>query len=168
MNHSNPLTRLSRSLRGAALATGLTAATALGLGALPQPAWASNETPVSITGARVISADDGKALSASRSALFVDTRNAMNFGKGHVPGAITASYKEKSEKVEGFDASKDEFDIAKLPGDKNTKLVFYSDGPAGWKSYKAAVLAVKAGYRNVMYMRGGFAEWEAKGLPVER
>lgn len=123
---------------------------------------------MSITGARVISADDGKALAASRSALFVDTRNAMNFGKGHVPGAITASYKEKSEKVEGFDASKDEFDMAKLPGDKNAKLVFYSDSPGGWKSYKAAVLAVKADYRNVMYMRGGFAEWEGKGLPVER
>jgi rhodanese-related sulfurtransferase len=46
--------------------------------------------------------------------------------------------------------------------------VFYSDGLTGWKSYKAAVLAVKAGYKNVMYMRGGFAEWEAKGAPVER
>ena len=45
--------------------------------------------------------------------------------------------------------------------------MFYSDGPTGWKSYKAAVLAVKGGYKNVMYMRGGWDEWSGKGLPVE-
>jgi len=81
---------------------------------------------------------------------------------------VTAAYKEKSEKVENFDGSIDSFDFAKLPADKNAKLVFYSDGPTGWKSYKAAVLALKQGYPNVMYMRGGFADWTAKGLPVER
>jgi len=30
------------------------------------------------------------------------------------------------------------------------------------------VLAVKAGWKNVHYMRGGFADWQAKGAPVER
>lgn len=131
-------------------------------------ARASDETPTTVAGAKVISVDEGKALAAAKGALFVDTRNAMNFGKGHVPGAVSASYKEKSEKVANFDASKDEFELAKLPADKNAKVVFYSDGPTGWKSYKAAVLAVKGGWKNVMYMRSGFAEWEAKSLPVER
>lgn len=133
------------------------------------PALADGEeTPKSISGAKVISVDEGKTLAGSKAAAFFDTRSALNFGKGHVPGAVTASYKEKSEKVEGFDASKDDFDFARLPADKSAKVVFYSDGPTGWKSYKAAVLAVRAGYKNVMYMRGGFAEWEAKGYAVER
>jgi rhodanese-related sulfurtransferase len=133
------------------------------------PALADGEeTPKAISGAKVISVDEGKALSGAKAAAFFDTRSALNFGKGHVPGAVTASYKEKSEKVEAFDASKDDFDIARLPADKGAKVVFYSDGPSGWKSYKAAVLAVRAGYKNVMYMRGGFAEWESKGYAVER
>lgn len=126
------------------------------------------ETPTSISGAKVVSVDEAKGLAASKAAVFIDTRNPMNFGKGHVPGAVTAAYKEKSEPVENFDASQDSFTMEKLPADKSAKIVFYSDGPTGWKSYKAAVLAVKAGYKNVMYMRGGFAEWEAKGAPVER
>jgi rhodanese-related sulfurtransferase len=133
------------------------------------PALANKpETPTAIPGAKVITVDEGKALVGTKAATFIDTRNALNFGKGHVPGAVTAAYKEKSDPVENFDASQDSFAMDKLPADKNAKVVFYSDGPTGWKSYKAAVLAVRAGYKNVMYMRSGFAEWEAKGAPVER
>lgn len=143
-------------------------ASAIALVLAASAAWANVETPTSAPGVKVITVDEGKALATSKGASFFDTRNAMNFGKGHVPGAVSASYKEKSDKVADFDASKDEFDLAKLPADKNARVVFYSDGPTGWKSYKAAVLASRAGYKNVMYMRTGFAEWEAKGLPIER
>jgi len=146
----------------------ITCAALASLAVAVQPAFAAKpETPTSLAGAKVISADEGKTLVGDKSVVFVDTRNPLNFGKGHVPGAITASYKEKSEAVADFDASQDSFTMDKLPADKNAKIVFYSDGPTGWKSYKAAVLAVKAGYKNVMYMRGGFAEWQGKGHPVE-
>lgn len=133
------------------------------------PAWANKpETPTTAPGVKVIGVDEGKTLAASKGAVFVDTRNAMNFGKGRVPGAVSASYKEKSEPVAAFDASVDSFELAKLPADKNAKIVFYSDGPTGWKSFKAAVIASKSGYKQVLYMRAGFADWEAKGNPVER
>lgn len=125
-------------------------------------------TPTSLKGGKVISVDDAAALSKSKGAVFVDTRSTLNYGKGHVPGAIGAAYKEKSEKVENFDSSIDQFDFAKIPTDKAAKIVFYSDGPTGWKSYKAAVMAIKQGYTNVMYLRGGFNDWTAKNLPVER
>ena len=145
------------------------AATAVALTLAFTPAWANKpETPTAAPGIQVIDVTQGKALASAKSAVFVDTRNAMNFGKGHVPGAVSASYKEKSEPVANFDASVDAFEMAKLPADKNAKVVFYSDGPTGWKSFKAAVLASKAGYKNVLYMRDGYAQWEAKGLPVER
>ena len=143
------------------------AAVALAVSSLPALAD-KPETPTTLAGAKVIGVDEAKSLATGKTAVFVDTRNPMNFGKGHVPGAVTASYKEKSEPVAAFDATVDSFTMDKLPGDKGAKIVFYSDGPTGWKSYKAAVLAVKAGYKNVMYLRGGFAEWEAKGAPVER
>lgn len=125
------------------------------------------ETPTALKGGKVISIDEAAKLSASKGAQFVDTRSVVNFGKGHVPGAIAAAYKEKSEKVVDFDASVDSFDFAKIPADKTAKIVFYSDGPTGWKSYKASVLAIKEGYKNVMYMRDGFAGWTAKGLPTQ-
>lgn len=145
----------------------LAVALAFALGS--NPALADKpETPIKLNGGKLITAAEARQLVATKSAQFFDTRSAVNFGKGRVPGAATASYKEKSEPTPEFDASKDEFDLSKLPADKNARVVFYSDGPTGWKSYKAAVTAVKAGYRNVMYMRGGFAEWEAAGHAVER
>lgn len=124
-------------------------------------------TPTSLAGGKVISAEDGRKLSDKKAAFFVDTRNVVNFGKGHVPGANAIPYKGSSDDVENFDATKDQFDLSKLPSTKDQSLVFYSDGPTGWKSYKAAVLAVKAGYKNVNYMRAGWADWQSKGFPSE-
>ena len=123
-------------------------------------------TPATLAGGKVVTADEAKKLLDGKSAAFFDTRSAMNFGKGHLPGAMSIQYGEKSEYAESFDASKDRFDLAKLPPDKNAALVFYSHGPTGWKSYKAAVLAVRAGYKSVHYFRGGWSEWDAKKYPV--
>ena len=125
-------------------------------------------TPTSLKGGKVITVDEAAALSKAKGATFVDTRSTLNFGKGHIPGAVSVAYKEKSDKVENFDASQDQFEFAKIPQDKAAKIVFYSDGPTGWKSYKAAVMSVKQGYTNVMYLRGGFSDWSAKNLPVDR
>ena len=125
------------------------------------------ETPTSVKGARIITVDEAKGLLDKKAASFFDTRSPLNFGKGHVPGAILIAYKEKSEYVQDFDARQDSFDIARLPADKNARIVIHSDGPSGWKSYKATVLAVKAGYRNVLWMRDGYVGWTAKGFPVE-
>lgn len=148
----------------ASLASGLITATLL----LVHPvALAGDETPTTLNGGKVITVEEGKKLLDSKSALFIDTRAVLNFGKGHVPGAITASYKENSEKNEKFDSSKDQFDSSKLPAEKTKPVVFYSDGPSGWKSYKAAVIAIKEGHKNVMYMRGGYADWLAKNFPTE-
>ena len=138
---------------------------------LSASAWsqaAPPPTPTSVAGAKVITVEEGRTLAEGKSAQFYDTRTVLNFGKGHVPGAASIAYKEESDKVEAFDASKDQFDMSKLPADKSSRVVFYSDGPTGWKSYKAAVLASKAGYKDVLYMRGGFAEWTDRKFPVER
>ncbi len=128
---------------------------------------AQSETPTSLAGGKVISVEDARKLLDSKTAFFVDTRSVVNFGKGHVPGAKALPYKGNSDDTASFDASKDQFDLTKLPPAKDHAIVFYSDGPTGWKSYKAAVTAVKAGYKNVGYMRAGWAEWSAKGFPKE-
>ena len=128
---------------------------------------AKPDTPKTLEGVKVISAVEAKALFDKKSASFFDMRSAINFGKGHIPGATALPYKELSEFKVGFDASKDSFDIKKLPADKNKIIVFYSDGPSGWKSYKAAFLARKAGYKNVMWLREGSKAWETNKFPME-
>jgi rhodanese-related sulfurtransferase len=126
------------------------------------------ETPKTLEGGKIISAEEAKALADKNGARFFDMRSAINFGKGHLPGATALPYKENSEYKAGFDASKDVFDLSKLPTDKNASIVFYSDGPSGWKSYKAAVLAKKAGYKKVMWLREGTKGWEAKKYPLQQ
>ena len=158
--HTQPMIQRGRLLV-------LLAATAWSLAPLSAVAQAKSETPQTLAGGKVISVDDGKALLAKKTAMFVDTRSAVNFGKGHVPGAVAIPYKGSSDDVASFDASKDQFDLSKLPAAKDQPVVFYSDGPSGWKSYKAAVTAVKAGHKNVSYMRAGWTEWSAKGFPTE-
>ena len=67
----------------------------------------AQDTPTQLTGGKVITVQDAKQLLDGKKAAFIDTRSVINFGKGHVPSAVTASYKEKSDKVAEFDASKD-------------------------------------------------------------
>lgn len=131
-------------------------------GEAPKP-----EAPAHLEGGTVITVREAKALLDAGQGRFFDMRSAVNYGKGHVPGAKALPYKEKSDYSASFDASLDSFDVGALPPDKNATVVFYSDGPTGWKSYKAAVLTVRAGYRNVKWMRSGFAGWTAAGLRVE-
>ncbi len=122
-------------------------------------------TPTKAAGVEIITVDQAKALLGK--SQFFDMRSAVNFGKGHIKGAVALPYDNKSENNENFDSSKDKFDTSKLPADKNATVVFYSDGPTGWKSYKAAVTSAKAGYKSVKWMREGSAGWTAKSLPLE-
>jgi rhodanese-related sulfurtransferase len=131
--------------------------------------WAAiaEPTPLVLEGGRVISAAEARAIMAEGTASVFDTRYPINYGRGHLPSAISLPYKGRSANRVGFNAAVDHIDLSKLPAWKDATVVFYSHGITGWKSYKAAVLAIRAGYRNVLWMRGGIAEWKAKGYPVE-
>lgn len=126
------------------------------------------ETPTTLTGGKVLTADEAKAMVDKKEISFFDTRKALNFGQGHLPGASSISYKEESEYKANFDGSKDKFELTKLPADKTKKIGFYSDGSNGWKSFKAATAAIKAGYTNVFWMRDGYIGWTEKKYPVEQ
>jgi rhodanese-related sulfurtransferase len=153
-----------RTLLGITLRAALVSVIFLSVPAVAEEA--KPDTPKTLEGVKVISAIEARALSDKRASFF-DMRSAINFGKGHIPGATAVPYKEVSEFKVGFDSSKDSFDIKKLPSDKNTIIIFYSDGPSGWKSYKAAFLARKAGYKNVMWLREGFKMWENQKFPTQ-
>lgn len=126
------------------------------------------ETPSTLKGGKVITADEAKALIDKKSASIFDMRTALNYGKGHIPSAASVPYRGTSENKPDFDASKDQTNLSKFPADKDAKIIIYSDGPKGWKSYKIAVIAIKSGYKNIMWLRSGFAAWEKDNYPVER
>ena len=141
-----------------------TAALVLSLGAA-LPAFAA-ETPAALAGVKLVSADEVKKMLDSGVPV-IDTRVAAEYAEKTIKGAKSVPYKEKSAKEPGFDASQDQFDLSKLPGDKAAPLVFFCNSGECWKSYKASVVASKAGYTKISWFRGGFPEWAAKGLPTQ-
>jgi rhodanese-related sulfurtransferase len=124
------------------------------------------ETPMTLEGATTVTAEQAKQM-VDKGVPIIDARTPTEFAEGHVKGAILVAYKEKSEKKVGFDASVDSFDLSKLPADKNAPVVLYCNAGDCWKSYKAGTMAIKAGYKKIQWMRGGFPEWKAKGYPAE-
>jgi rhodanese-related sulfurtransferase len=117
------------------------------------------------TGVQMVSASDAENLVTSGKAQVFDMRKALNYGKGHVPGAVSLPYKWTKK---GHPAQRTgEFDMSKLPQDKSATIVFHSDGPNGWKSYYASKAAVEKGHKNVLWMREGFSTWAEKGYTVE-
>ncbi len=50
--------------------------------------------------------------------------------------------------------------------DKATPVVFYCMGSQSWHSANAAMRALRAGYTNVLWYRGGIQAWQAAGLPT--
>ena len=134
--------------------------------ALPVPVLAAALTPDSLPGVTVVTAEKAKAMAES-GVLIVDTRVANEYVEQHIKGAVNIPYKEKSAKSVNFNASQDSLDLSKLPADKNTPVIFYCNAGECWKSYKSSVLAVKAGYKKIHWLRGGIPEWKVKGFPVE-
>lgn len=125
----------------------------------------AGNVPSTLTGATIVSAQEVVKLQAS-GATVIDARVAYEYAEGHIKGAKNIPYREKSEKAANFDASQDRFDLAKLPSDKAAAVVIYCNGPTCWKSYKASVAAIKAGYENIYWYREGFPDWKSKGLPI--
>ena len=124
------------------------------------------ETPATLAGAHNVTAEEVKKMLDSGVPV-VDTRVATEYAEKTIKGAKSVPYKEKSAKEVGFDAGLDQFDLGKLPADKGAPIVFFCNSGECWKSYKASTVAIKAGYSKVYWFRGGFPEWNSKGLPTQ-
>ena len=120
---------------------------------------AAEETPTHLEGATVVTPEQLRPL-LNQGVRVYDLRKKASYADGHLPGAVSAA--------EHYDANNNALDTSFLDPDRSERMVFYSHGTTGWKSYYAAKQAVEAGYRNVMWMRGGYAEWTAGEHPVAR
>ena len=144
---------------------GILITTVLAVALAPLAVWAA-DAPASLAGAKVVTAADVTKLVGAGD-LVVDSRVASEYADGHIKGAVSIPYREKSEKVANFDATADAFALTKLPADKAAPIVIYCNGPDCWKSFKASTVAIKGGYTNVYWYRDGFPDWKSKGLPIE-
>jgi len=126
----------------------------------------ASETPAKLDGVKNITAEEAKQL-ADRGVPLIDTRVASEYAEKTIKGAKSVTYREKSAKDVKFDRTQDQFDLSKLPADKSAPLVMFCNGGECWKSYKASIVARDAGYKQVHWLRGGFPEWVAKGLPTQ-
>lgn len=124
-------------------------------------------TPRQLDGVKLVNAQEVKQLMAQGVKL-IDTRVRTEFAVSRPAGSVSLPYTEHSAKETDFDPTKDQFDLTKLPTDKNQEMIFSCGGPECWKSYKAAYLAAKAGYKRTYWFRGGVKEWTDAGLPIDK
>lgn len=127
----------------------------------------AQETPAAApAGVKLVEAKAVQDLQA-KGAVLIDTRRANEFAEATIKGAISVPYDpEKSAKDVNFNAAEDKYDLSKI-ADKNKDYVVFCNSGTCWKSYKAAVVMAKAGYKNVHWYRNGVPDWKARKLPME-
>ena len=79
--------------------------------------------------------------------LIIDARDAGQFAKDHIPGAINLEWRQVLAKS------------SQIP--KNKSVLIYCN--TGSLSAQAGFALRVAGWDNVRILQGGFAEWQAKG-----
>lgn len=122
-------------------------------------------TPDALPGARVVkTADLDAMLASSVRPTLIDVLS----GPAHLtlPGAIWLH----NGGLGDYSAEEDKrflFTLARITGhDKQRPVVFFCSGVRCWLSYNAALRAVRGGYANVYWYRGGIDAWRAAGLPT--
>lgn len=91
-------------------------------------------------------------LKAGQHMLLVDVRDAEDFAKGHIPGALSLP-QQRWDTLEGMSREK--------------PLIFYCYSQTCHLAAKACAQFASHGYP-VMEMEGGFAAWKAAELEIER
>jgi rhodanese-related sulfurtransferase len=101
-----------------------------------------------------------EAIDAQRSGgtIFVDARTPAEFSAGHIPQARNLPFYEL-----------DKYQETALQGaNEQTPLVVYCEGIGCELSFLLGRELQGAGYKNIKIFYGGYPEWKAAGLPVEK
>jgi rhodanese-related sulfurtransferase len=94
------------------------------------------------------------AIDSKEKAIFLDVRDAAEFGAGHLPGAMNISRGTLEFNVFG-----------KIP-DQNAKIYVYCK-TAGRSTFATKTLN-DLGYKNAVLVDCQYADWVKAGYPVER
>jgi rhodanese-related sulfurtransferase len=124
-------------------------------------------TPSSIPGGQVITTKGVVALLRRRDVpvLVLDVLG----GGERIPGAQSAmpahragSFDDDTQRQFG------QYLRQATRGNREHPLVLYCASPQCWMSYNAALRAIKLGYTNVLWYRGGLQFWKQAGQRVDR
>lgn len=125
-------------------------------------------TPTSIPGARVVGTQQlsqwMKGQQGQQGRVMLLHAIASNT---HLPNAIPAA--PASQGGDFDDRVQRDFGeyLHKATGGNRAQLIVtYCQGVQCWGSYNAALRAVRLGYTNVHWFRGGIEAWQQAGLPV--
>ena len=125
---------------------------------LGQSVIAGEETPDSIAGTTKVTAEKlFELVDEYDDLVIIDARKAEDREKGYIEGSLGIPDTETNPSV-----------LSKNLATKNTPVIFYCNGPKCGRSVKSSKMAVKEGYKNVYWFRGGWEEWSTKGLPVTK
>ena len=105
----------------------------------------------------MISRDEAWSYFQADTAVFVDARHDFDFKLGHIKGAINVPLKD--------------YDLRKsaLSGIAHDRvIVAYCDGAECNSSIELSVKLMNDGYTNVKIFFGGWREWVAANLPIEK
>ncbi|MDE0316168.1 MAG: rhodanese-like domain-containing protein [Candidatus Poribacteria bacterium] len=90
-----------------------------------------------------------------KEAVFVDTRSAANFKRGHIPSAVNVPVNRVKQ------------NLSLLPTDKEVFLITYCGGIECPNAYQLMNVLLGHGYRNVKFFPRGLRGWQALGYPLE-
>ncbi len=123
------------------------------------------DTPQEIPGGKVIKAEElARKLEASRPPLVV---SSIGGALGPL-GTVDLSYSTEGGTYTDATQQRLEQDLKRLTdGDESRELVFYCHHAKCWMSYNSALRAIKLGYKNVYWFRGGLNAWAVKGYPMD-
>lgn len=119
----------------------------------------TGETPAAVDGAKTVTAAQAKTL-VDGGATALDVRKKASFVEGRLPKARSIR--------SAANADTKEFDASGFGTAKDAPLVIYGHGADGWSALDAVRSAVKAGYTNVHWLRGGMTEWSQAGFATEQ
>jgi len=86
-------------------------------------------------------------------------------GQAALPGAVPAAFAAQPGSFDDATQARLAELLRQTTGNRrDTVLVFYCAGPQCWMSYNAALRAVRLGYSNVAWYRGGLEAWQHAGL----
>jgi len=105
-----------------------------------------------------ITLGEAEELFATGSALFIDSRAAEDFKKGHIFGAVNIPFVERKKK--------EELNMESYPPEGI--YVVYCDANECQSSVELAKRLHEKGFQDIRVFFGGWEEWVREGLPVSR
>ena len=104
-----------------------------------------------------ISLGEAESLFNARSALFVDSREAVLYDAGHILGAINIPY--EGDDIDSL--------LKKIDYPREETLVIYCDGSECQSSILLAKLLHEFLFADIRVFFGGWRDWSEAGLPIE-